>query len=248
VVAGVSGSSSSARAVQEAARWAVAYGLPLRLVHILDYRPGIVDQARIAGDLLRQARNAATIVSSSLWITTELVEGDTVTGLTRLSRHAALTVVGDGGPVSPPAEAIASLIMARARSAVMVSRASAAPDGPVLVVVDDSTISGQLVAFGFDQAVRAGTGVDVAHAGRRPAKAQTLEDVIRSRGLGYGIDARFEVLNGDPVTTLCRRAREASLTIVGDRLPGPVMRSLLQRGHGPIIVVRPVTTGDLRRR
>jgi nucleotide-binding universal stress UspA family protein len=238
VVAGVSGSPSSGGAVREAARWAAARGLPLRLVHILGLRAGVVDQARIAGDLLRQARDVATSVSAGLWITTELVEGDAVTGFVRLSRQAALTVLGEGGPPDCPAGATAARITVQARGSVMVTRSSPAPDGPVLVVVNGSTISGQLLAFSFDAAVRAGTGVDVAHIGRQPERAHVIADVIRSRALGYGIDARFEELHGDPMEMSCRRAREASLTIVGDRLPGAVTRSLLHDGRGPLLVAR----------
>jgi nucleotide-binding universal stress UspA family protein len=234
VVAGVSGSPSSGQAVREAAGWAAARGLPLRLVHILGLRAGVLDQARIAGDLLRQARDVATSVAAGLWITTELVEGDAVTGFVRLSRQAALTVLGEGGPPASRAGATAARITVQARGSVMVTRSSPAPDGPVLVVVDGSTISGQLLAFSFDAAVRAGTGVAVAHIGRQPERAYVIADVIRSRALGYGIDARFEELHGDPV----EMSREASLTIVGDRLPGAVTRSLLHDGRGPLLVAR----------
>jgi nucleotide-binding universal stress UspA family protein len=238
VVAGVSGSPSSGGAVREAARWAAAHGSPLRLVHILGLRAGVLDQARIAGDLLRQARDAATSVSAGLWITTELVEGDTVAGLVRLSRRAALTVLGDGGRPPSRVGATAARIIVQAQGSVMVTRASPAPGGPVLVVVDGSTLSGRLLAIGFDAAARAGTGIDVAHIGREPERAHVIADVIRSRALGYGVDARFEVLRGDPVETSCRRARAASLTIAGDRLPGTVTRALLHDGRGPLLVAR----------
>ncbi|GIE78910.1 universal stress protein [Actinoplanes philippinensis] len=257
VVAGVSGSAAGSRAVEMAAREAAVRGLPLRLVHALQYRHGVIDQARQAGDLLRQARETALATAPGLWTTVELVEGDPVTGLLRLSRQAALTVLGDGSlgeQVCLPREATTVQVAARAFSTVLVVRAPAAPQGPVLVGVSGSTMSGAVLARACEAAAGRAVGLDVVHVGEVSQRVRVLEDVITSRALAYGVGVRFDVVAGDPAAVLRQRSREASLVVVGARgelpyhgLLGSVSQALLHHARGPVLVVRASRSAPIRR-
>jgi nucleotide-binding universal stress UspA family protein len=256
VVAGVSGSAASLRAVEVAAREAGAHGLPLRLVHALQYRPGVVDEARSAGDLLRQARAIALAAAPGLWTTVELVEGDPVTGLLRLSRRASLIVIGDGhlgDQVCLRREATAVQVTARAYGNVLVVRAPAPPYGPVLAGVSGSTVSTSLVEHAFEAAADRGVDLHMVHVGEVSHRVHVLEDVITSRALAAGIVARFDVVPGDPTEVLRRRSRDASLVVVGARgdlpyhgLLGSVTQTLLHHARGPVAVIRTPRTAPVR--
>jgi nucleotide-binding universal stress UspA family protein len=257
VVAGVSRSAAGLRTVEAAAREAGARGLPLRLVHALQYRHGVIDQARKAGDLLRQARDIALATAPGLWTTVELIEGDPVTGLLRLSRRAALTVIGDGRlgeQVCLPREATAVQVAARAYGTVLVVRAEPPPRGPVLAGVSGSTLSGPLLEHAFEAAAARGVDLHVVHVGEVSHRVHVLEDVITSRALAYGVAARLDVVAGDPTAVLRRCSRDASLVVVGARgelpyhgLLGSVTQTLLHHARGPVAVVRASRTTAARK-
>jgi nucleotide-binding universal stress UspA family protein len=248
VVAGVSGSPASRAAVEAAAEEAAARELPLRLVHTLTYRMDVVDQPRSAEVHLRQARAIAGSVAPGLRTTTELLEGDPVPGLLRLSRRAALTVIGDGDLnewVCLPREATAVQVAARAFGSVLVVRATSAPDGPVLVGVNGSAASAPVLEFAFETAARRHARLQVVHVGEVPRHLRVIEDVIRSQARGYGVDLCFDVLAGDPVTTLRHEAQRASLVVVGARgelpyhgLLGSVAQTVLHHSGGPVAIIR----------
>jgi nucleotide-binding universal stress UspA family protein len=241
VVVGVSGSPASRRAVEAGAREAAARGVPLRLVHILDDRTWQVDQPRNAGDLLRQARTLTAATAPGLWTTTELLEGDPATGLIRLSRHAALTVLGDGGltDLRRSSVGVTTLRVAgRAPGSILVSRAEAVPHGSVLVVLGHATINDELPAAAFDAAAGRGTDVRVIHVGPPPHRSRAVKDVPRSRRPGHGVKDRSDVLAGDPVPGLRRAMRDASLTVAGPGLPAALIRTLLEQGRGPVLILR----------
>jgi nucleotide-binding universal stress UspA family protein len=241
VVVGVSGSPASRRAVEAGARAAAAWGVPLRLVHILDDRTWQVDQPRNAGDLLRQARMLAAATAPGLWTTTELLEGDPATGLIRLSRHATLTVLGDGGLTDQrrSSAGVTTLRVAgRAPGSILVTRAAAVPHGSVLVVHDRATSNDELLAAAFDAAAGRGTDVRVLRIGPPPHRSRAETDVPRSRRPGHGVHARSDVLTDDPVPQLRRAMRDASLTMAGAGLPAALTKTLLEQGRGPVLIFR----------
>ncbi|WIM92843.1 universal stress protein [Actinoplanes oblitus] len=248
VVAGVSGSTASLHAVEAAAREADAAGHPLLLVHALSYRPDVLDQPRAAGDLLRQAEAIADRTVSGLRVTTELVEGHALNGLLRLSRHAALTVIGDGGlndRVCLPRESTAVQVAARAFGTVMVTRALLAPYGPVLVGVTGADIADPVLDYAFEAAARRRTGLVVVQVGGTRDRTRALRDAIAARASDDEVDAKLRALNGDPTTVLREEARQASLIVVGARgelpyhgLLGSVAQTLLHHGRAPVVVVR----------
>ncbi|BEL04727.1 universal stress protein [Actinoplanes sichuanensis] len=257
VVVGVSGSAAGLRAVETAAREAGTRGLPLRLVHALRYRHGVIDQARSAGDLLRQARDIALATTPGLWTTIELIEGDPVTGLLRLSHRAALTVIGDGNldeHVCLPREATAVQVAARAHGTVQVVRGAAGPLGPVLAGVSGTVTSAPVLERAFEAAAARGVDLHVVHVGEVTHRMRVLEDVIMSRAFAFGVVARLDVTPGDPAAVLRRRARDASLVVVGARgespyhgLLGSVTQTLLHHARGPVVVVRAPRTAPIRR-
>ncbi|MEV0900659.1 universal stress protein [Actinoplanes sp. NPDC049802] len=248
VVAGVSGSPSSTRAVEVAAREAAARGLPLRLVHTVTFRPGVVDQPGFAGDLLRRARAVATAVEPGLWISAELIEGHPVTGLLRLSRQSSLTVIGDGDLARHeclPRESTAVQVAARADGTVLVTRAAPTPDGPVIVGVDAASVSTPALEFAFAAAAPRHALLRLIHVGEVPDRAHVLTDVIRSRAMAYGIPARLDTLTGDPADVLRHESEEAALVVVGargdrphQRLLGSVAQTLLHQAGSPLAIIR----------
>lgn len=257
VVAGVSGSAASLRAVETAAREAGTRGLPLRLVHALRYRHGVVDQARSAGDLLRQARDIALATSPGLWTTVELLEGEPVTGLLRLSRRASVTVIGDGHlgeQVCLPREATAVQVAARAYSTVQVVRSAPPPVGPVLAGISGGATPPAVLEQAFAAAAARGADLHVVHVGEVTHRLRVLEDVIASRARAFGVTARLDVVGGDPTTVLRRLSRDASLVVVGARgelpyhgLLGSVAQTLLHHARGPVVVVRAPRTVPIQR-
>lgn len=263
VVAGVSGSAASLRAVEAAAREAGARGLPLRLVHALRYRHGVIDQARPAGDLLRQARDIALATSPGLWTTVELIEGEPVTGLLRLSRRAAVTVIGDGHlgrHVCLPREATAVQVAASAYSTVQVVRTEAPPVGPVLAGISRTAGANgtagpaAVLEQAFEAAAARCADLHVVHVGESTHRVHVLEDVIASRAFAFGVAARLDVVAGDPAAVLRRLSRDASLVVVGarDELPyhgllGSVTQTLLHHARGPVVVVRGPRTTPVHR-
>ncbi|MFI1991504.1 universal stress protein [Actinoplanes sp. NPDC020271] len=243
VVAGVSGSPASARAIEAAAREADLYGLPLRLVHSFGHRPDRPE----ARDLLRQASATVDRVTPGLTVTAELIEGQPLAGLLRLSRQAALTVVGDGDlgeRVCLPADATAVQLAARASGNVMVTRAAPAPYGPVLVGVNGPGTSEAALDLAFDEAARRRSGLVIVHVGKAPARVHEIEEAIAVRAGRQDVDTQLCVLSGDPTAVLRRESRQASLIVVGARgeqpyhgMLGSVAQTLLHHGRGPIIVV-----------
>ncbi|WP_157411442.1 universal stress protein [Actinoplanes rectilineatus] len=248
VVAGVSGSPGSRHAVEAAAMEAATRGRPLRLVHTVTWHPGAADPSRPVGDLLRGARAQAARVAPGLRITTERLEGQPLTGLLRLSRHAVLTVIGDGNlneRTCLPREATAVQLAARAFGSVLVTRVADPPDGPVLVGVSGCDVTVPVLAVAFDEAARRHTGLLVVHVGDDPRRAEVLADTVALHALRSGVEARFRTLTGDPTTVLRRESREASLIVVGARgespyhgLLGSVTQTVLHHGYGPVVIVR----------
>ncbi|GAA0496345.1 universal stress protein [Paractinoplanes deccanensis] len=248
VAAGVSGSPASYQAVKVAAREASALGCALRLAHAVSYRPGVVDPPHLARAMLRQAAAIAERIAPGLPVTTQLLEGDPVHGLLRLSRRSALIVVGDGNlndRVCLPTGATAVQLAARSFSDVLVTRAAPAPYGPVVVGVNGSAVSDAALGTAFGEAAHRSLGLVVVHVGTARERVHELEDLVAEWAAGRGVEAELRSLTGDPATVLCRESRHASLVVVGARgdqpyhgLLGSVAQTLLHHGRPPIVLVR----------
>ncbi|BCY09450.1 universal stress protein [Actinoplanes sp. L3-i22] len=259
VVAGVSRSAASRRAVEAAAAEAAARGCPLRLVHAFSWLPDLAEHQWSSAELLRQAKALAAAAAPGLRITTELIEGHPVTGLLRLSRRAGLTVIGDGDlndRVCLPRDATAVQLAARAFGTVMVTRAACPPAGPVLVGINGAADSEQVLRLAVEEAARQDTDLIVVHVGEIGERAHAVEAMVTGLALDHRVGLRFRVLTGDPTEVLREEARDASLIVVGARgempyhgLLGSVAQTLLHHGRGPVVVVRrarPVAARDMR--
>ncbi|GLW35786.1 universal stress protein [Actinoplanes regularis] len=248
IIAGVCASPASRRAVEAAAREAADHDYPLHLIHAFDWPPGVAEDCRDLRGLLEEAVEAAAAVAPTLTITTELVEDDPLTGLLRLSRHAALTVIGDGNLnelVCLTAEAMAVQLAARAFNSVMITRAVPPPDGPILAGITDYETSDQVLDFAFDTAAHRQTGLTLVHVRETGSPTRSLDQTVAAYARAYGVDPCLRILEGDPTTVMTREAREASLIVAGARghspyhgLLGSVTQTLLHHGRAPIVVIR----------
>jgi nucleotide-binding universal stress UspA family protein len=206
--------------------------------------------------LLDEAEAVAGRIAPTLTVNTELVEGNPLTALLRVARHAALTVIGDGNlnnVVCLPADTLAVQFTARAASAVMITRAAPPPDGPVLSGVTDYATSDQVLTFAFDEAAYRQTSLVVVHVCETENETDALEELVASRARAYGVETCFRRLEGDPATVVPQESREAALIVVGarGRLPyhgmlGSVTQRLLHHGRAPIDVVRGVLSEPRR--
>jgi nucleotide-binding universal stress UspA family protein len=137
--------------------------------------------------------------------------------------------------------------------------------GRIMVATDGSRGSEAAIAEGIDLAQR--LGAEVTFAAVRPPVPDYLgeplyqehlrEDLARARRAlqqardqaeQAGIEAEYELLEGDPAEEIARlaEARDADLVVVGTRGIGAVAGSLLgsvssgviRRSHRPVVVVR----------
>jgi nucleotide-binding universal stress UspA family protein len=173
-----------------------------------------------------------------------------------VSRHAALTVIGDGhlnDLVCLPSGTLAVQLTARASSTVMITRAAPAPAGPVLAGIADYPSSEQVLDFAFEEAVHRRADLVVIHVCETESETDALEELVAGRARAYGVEASFRKLEGDPATVVPRESQEAALIVVGarGRLPyhgllGSVTQTLLHHCRAPIVVVRGILPAPRR--
>ncbi|MEV4640657.1 universal stress protein [Actinoplanes sp. NPDC049548] len=170
VVVGVDGSPRSMDAVEVAAAEAMRRRRPLRIVHVLDRRPGAPREAspevvheRAAACLAEAARMAGK-VSSDVAVSTELLSGRPMPALTGLSRHASLVVVGENGAGGLLLGSVANHVASHAACPVLVVRGEPRTGGPVVVGVDGDGDSAGALDFGLEEASLRGTSLVALHA------------------------------------------------------------------------------------
>ncbi|MEU4746189.1 universal stress protein, partial [Actinosynnema sp. NPDC023658] len=181
VVVGVDGTDGAAGAAEWAARQAVAWGLPLALVHGL--RWPVYDQVH-----LHQPEGASDEESLRRWavhlldglaercralgpveVRTSVVPGDPADVVARGADRAAFVVTGHsggGGVRGVLLGSVASqLVQSCSRPVVVVpEQASGAAEGPVVVGVDGSPAGGRAVRFAFEFASHVGADDVLLHA------------------------------------------------------------------------------------
>jgi nucleotide-binding universal stress UspA family protein len=261
VVVGVDGSASSLSAVRSAARQASLHRCPLRVVHAFNWLPSQPEPAdpnprRTANELIQRAVTLARTTSPPLTITSRILEGPATVALLQQARGAALLVIGDGGMsahVCLQTHSSAVQVAARARCSMLVTRAKPPRRGPILVGVDGSPASEQVLDFAFDTAARSRSDLIVVNAWntRIPAdiddadRIRDLAELIALRENKYHISPHLRILRGDPVTVLRDESQQAALVIVGARgehpyggLLGSIAQTLLHHSPVPLILVR----------
>ena len=287
VVVGVDGSGSAYRAVEWAAAEAVRRGAELRLVRAFSWttseRP-IRDGGRVAqyrdellkiarGQVARAARIAAD-VRPEVETTTQVAIGAPIEVLGSEARRAQLLVLGDrglGGLAGLLLGSVAVGLAAHAACPVVIVRGDRAGSGneesPVVVGIDDSSISDAALAFAFDAAAARGVGLVVVHAWSPTAiddalapvmdwDAATAEEdaLLAERLAGWEqkhpeVAVRRTVVRNGAVRSLVAASREAQLVVVGSRgrgnatglLLGSVSHGVLHASHCPVAIVRPGT-------
>ena len=287
VVVGVDGSGSAYRAVEWAAAEAVRRGAELRLVRAFSWttseRP-IRDGGRVAqyrdellkiarGQVARAARIAAD-VRPEVETTTQVAVGAPIEVLGSEARRAQLLVLGDrglGGLAGLLLGSVAVGLAAHGACPVVIVRgergASGNEESPVVVGIDDSSISEAALAFAFDAAAARGVGLVVVHAWSPTAiddalapvmdwDAATAEEdaLLAERLAGWErkhpeVAVRRTVVRNGAVRSLVAASREAQLVVVGYRgrgnatglLLGSVSHGALHASHCPVAIVRPGT-------
>ena len=198
VVVGVDGSGSAYRAVEWAAAEAARRGVELRLVRAFSWttsqRP-IRDDGRVAqyrdelleiarGQVARAARIAAD-VRPEVQTTTQVAIGAPIEVLGSEARRAQLLVLGDrglGGLAGLLLGSVAVGLAAHGACPVVIVRGERGGAGneesPVVVGIDDSSISEAALAFAFDAAASRGVGLLVVHAWSPTAIDDALAPVM----------------------------------------------------------------------
>ena len=287
VVVGVDGSGSGYRAVEWAAAEAVRRGVALRLVsafswttsdhptrqsgRVAQYRDQLLEAARH-----RLSRAARIAEDTGLGVaTTQQVEiGAPIEVLGSEARRAQLLVLGDrglGGMAGLLVGSVAVGLAAHGACPVVIVRGEHGGAGnaerPVVVGIDDSSISDAALAFAFDAAAARGVGLVVVHAWSPTAiddalapvmdwDAATAEEdaLLAERLTGWEqkhpeVAVRRTVVRDGAVRALVAASREAQLVVVGSRgrgnatglLLGSVSHGVLHASHCPVAIVRPGT-------
>ncbi|WP_091656896.1 universal stress protein [Micromonospora auratinigra] len=268
VVVGVDGSPSALDAVRVAAREAALRHRPLRVVHaflwpLLGTPLGPVAAAlpdeelrTEAGKLIDEAVDEARKVDADLAVTGGLVDGPPVAVLLRESRSAALLVLGHrglGGFAELLVGSAAVQLSARADCPVLVVRGEPRADGPVVVGVDGSALSGEAIGFAFAEAARRGTDLVAVHTwlypappvGRRESYGDILplvydpqelraeeERVLAEAVAGWAerypeVTVRQKLVAAAPARALVEESTDAQLTVVGAHGRGSLSGLLL---------------------
>lgn len=179
VVAGVDGSPAGMAAAEAAAEEARLREVPLRLVHAyhwptapvggarLVYEPDVDAMRNMAERFMADAASRARSVAPDIDVTTDLLWGEALKVLVRLSHKATLIVVGSRGLGSFTGLLVGSValhLVAHTHCPVEVVRGRPRPSGDVLLGVDGSPAAQPSVDFAFDEAALRGCGVTAVHA------------------------------------------------------------------------------------
>lgn len=179
VVAGVDGSPAGMAAAEAAAEEARLREVPLRLVHAyhwptapvggarLVYEPDVDAMRNMAERFMADAASRARSVAPDIDVTTDLLWGEALKVLVRLSHKATLIVVGSRGLGSFTGLLVGSValhLVAHTHCPVQVVRGRPRPSGDVLLGVDGSPAAQPSVDFAFDEAALRGCGVTAVHA------------------------------------------------------------------------------------
>jgi nucleotide-binding universal stress UspA family protein len=282
VVAGYDGSRAAGTAIDFAAQEARLRGLPLTLVHGFTWPwiyPPLTDafpepvvcepNPRVrAVHMLGEAARRLREEYPDLSVRPVVRDGHAVAVLVACSREATLVVVGhrgSGGFAELLAGSVAIQTATHAHCPVLVVRGTPTkPDAPVVVGVDGSPHTGQVLDFAFAAAARRGAPLvavnvwaadpawpdDLVRAiyEHRPG-GDPIASGLRDCGERYPeVAVRAEaVRDRSPAHALVHAAEGASLAVVGSRglgllrglLLGSVSRALIEHAPCPVAVVRP---------
>ncbi|MBN9098697.1 MULTISPECIES: universal stress protein [unclassified Pseudonocardia] len=284
VLVGVDGSAAAARAALWATDEAVTTGRPLRLAVCvrpsmpelagLALPPGTIDGAHLratASGLLQSAVARCRVLAPGIDVQGELVSGRPVEMLDRLAQGAASLVLGASGQSGVATVLLGSSAAELARRVtaplvVVRDLGAAGPDGPVVVGVDGSAVTGHVVRFAADHAAARGRELVAVHAwsdlpldalagtgapgidrvrARRDADALLESYLATARDRHPDLAVRRIVCLDRPARALFGAAAGASLLVVGrhgragDTVGplGSVGHAVLHYAHCPVALV-----------
>jgi len=272
VLVGVDGSASAHAAVELGAWEARRRRVPLLLVHgFQDDLPhatyGLVTRAPVisavrdgARSMLEDIENRTHAAHPGLTVRSTLVGGGGASSLVELSRGASLVVVGcrgSGGFAGLLIGSVGAQVAMYSQAPVIVMRppdgpGAPVPDAQVVVGVDGSSSSTDVVGFAFDEAKQRGVPLVAVHATRDDAPvadpAGALADALAGWAEKYPeVPLIPTVRPMDPAPALIDASRDAGLVVVGNRghggfarlLLGSVSQALIGHAACPVAVVRP---------
>lgn len=222
VVVGTDGSTSAQLAVRWAAEEARRRGTALHVVYAYPW----LSRARSwettpSEEALAQAQAAvdaaAARVADIVSTTTEVVVEDPALALVRASASASLVVVGARGRtggVGARVGAQARGVVENAHCDVVVVRAFAVPDGPVVVGMDPRDHSPHALGYAFADAARRGVPVVVVQGGKK-ADPDAETELARWRERHPGVDVTLHQSTAEPAEALLEAAPGAGLIVVG---------------------------------
>jgi len=180
-------------------------------------------------------------------ILTEAPEAEMVVLGTRVHNRVGSALLGS----------VVTAVTAKAPCPVVVVRGISAA-GPVLVGTDGSPDSEAAMLFGFEEAARSGSALEVVYCWHpQEASIESTQTLLRDwlaeslapyRDKYPNVQVRAEVVAGRPSAVLAERSSGTSLVVVGSRgrggvaglLLGSVSQSVLHHASCPVAVVRPV--------
>jgi nucleotide-binding universal stress UspA family protein len=193
VIVGIDASQHAARAADWAAAEAVERGLPLNVIHALDFDPGSAligpgadghtdPSHEIHARLLAQVEYRLRAAHPDLVLTAELLHEGAAGALVTASREAELLVVGTrgrGGFAGLPLGSVSLRVAAHTHCPAVLVRARGHEDARVgeIVLGVEHGESEEAVLFAFEEAARAGVGVRAVRAwAPYPANSPYISD------------------------------------------------------------------------
>jgi nucleotide-binding universal stress UspA family protein len=268
IVVGVDGSPSSLEAVRWAAAEAARREVSLTLLHAFfvhspePYRPGtlpcsdgdaLLDHGR---EWLSEARTVAE-ETADVPIRTDLRVGLPAEEMIRASRAAGLVVLGSrglGGISGLLLGSVAVTLAAHGHCPVVVVRAKAPEDGPIMVGVDGpivvgvdgSPLSDAAVVFAFEAAYARRAPLIAVRALSSAAQEGDMSARLSAWQAKYPeVEVSQRVVKDRPAHALLRAAEGVQLIAVGSRGPGgpPVglgstSQAVLHRASCSVAVIR----------
>lgn len=276
VVVGIDGSPAALLAVRWAASRALRDGSPLRIVHAYQLPRGFPTGVTEEESLLRlrravgrqwlgEAREVARQTAPEVAVKAELAAMPAITGLSRLSRRAAVLVLGNRGRSAIGDLLVGSTSAAmtgRAHCPVVLVREDLPTAGPVVVGVDGTRDSEAAVEYAFAEADAEEATLVAVHAFsesvletalagdntplERTPQRQLADETLAERLAGWQekyprVRVEREVVHDRPTRALRRCAQTARLVVVGRAgraVLGSTSHHLLHHATCPVAVVR----------
>lgn len=282
ILVGFDGSPDARAALEWAIREAVSRHLGLRVLYV---EPDLSGWDAAAASMSGAPTLAATLPddgsgilaeavelaeAAGCRVTSESVSGPTAGVLVERSQEARLVVIGSrglGAVTSSVLGSTVSHVASHAHCPVVVVMSGGVPDGPVVVGVDGSPESEELVGWAFDHASRHGLPLEVLHAYAIPVypgvvpyvppveitkatsdfEHRVTQEVLAGWGEKYpDVPVTASVVHGRPGPALIEASARASLTVVGSHgrgaflgmLLGSTSQQLLHHAQGSVVVLR----------